>query len=108
MKKVLRNIFIGLIVLLILGAVAICIFTGKAVFDGYTNAVSREDTVKNSMEFKKDYEDLSKNYDLEKLEIENPDLDHKIPAIYVKREGNKNVAVLVHGMGGTKETVALL
>ena len=27
------------------------------------------------MEFKKDYEDLSKNYDLEKLEIENPDLD---------------------------------
>lgn len=31
MKKVLRNIFIGIIILLILGAIGISIFTGKAV-----------------------------------------------------------------------------
>lgn len=42
MKKILRNIFLGLLVLLIIGIIAISIFTGKAVFDGYTNAVSRE------------------------------------------------------------------
>ena len=58
------------------------------------------------MEFKKDYDDLVKNYRLEKLEIESDDLDHKVPAIYAKKDGNKNVAVLVHGMGGTKETVS--
>lgn len=106
MKKFLRNIFLGLFVLLIIGIIAISIFTGKAVFDGYTNAVSREETLKNSMEFKKDYDDLVKNYRLEKLEIESDDLDHKVPAIYAKKDGNKNVAVLVHGMGGTKETVS--
>lgn len=106
MKKILRNIFLGLLVLLIIGIIAISIFTGKAVFDGYTNAVSREETLKNSMEFKKDYDDLVKNYRLEKLEIESDDLDHKVPAIYAKKDGNKNVAVLVHGMGGTKETVS--
>lgn len=108
MKKVFRNIFIGLIVLLILAGVGISIFTGKAVFDGYTNVMSREETLKNSIEFKEDYDNLVKNYKLEKIEIEDQDLDHKVPAIFAKREGNKNVAVLVHGMGGTKETVAPL
>ena len=106
MKKFLRNIFIGIIILLILGEIGISIFTGKAVFDGYTNVVSREETGKNSMEYKKDYDDLVKNYDLKKFEIEDKNLDHKIPAILAKKEGNKDIAVLVHGMGGTKETVS--
>ena len=106
MKKVARNIFLGLLILLIIGAIGISIFIGKAVFDGYTNAVSREETIKNSQEFKKDYDDLLENYKLEKIEIEDQDLDHRVPAIFAKKPGNKNVAVLVHGMGGTKETVA--
>lgn len=108
MKKVVRNILLGLLILLIIGAIGISIFIGKAVFDGYTNVMSREETLKNSMEFKEDYDDLVKNYKLEKIEIEDKDLDHKVPAIFAKKDGNKNVAVLVHGMGGTKETVAPL
>lgn len=106
MKKFVRNILLGLIILVFIGVIGISIFTGKAVFDGYSNVVKREETIKNSQEFKKDYEDLVKNYDLEKFEIEDKDLDHKIPAILVKKEGNKDIAVLVHGMGGTKETVS--
>ncbi len=106
MKKVGRNIILGLFILIIIGAIGISIFIGKAVFDGYTNAVSREETIRNSQEFKKDYDNLVKNYKLEKIDIENQDLDHKIPAIFAKKAGNKNIAVLVHGMGGTKETVA--
>lgn len=106
MKKVGRNIILGLFILIIIGAIGISIFIGKAVFDGYTNAVSREETIRNSQEFKKDYNNLVKNYKLEKIDIENQDLDHKIPAIFAKKAGNKNIAVLVHGMGGTKETVA--
>lgn len=105
MKKVGRNIILGLFILIIIGAIGISIFIGKAVFDGYTNAVSREETIRNSQEFKKDYDNLVKNYKLEKIDIENQDLDHKIPAIFAKKAGNKNIAVLVHGMGGTKETV---
>ena len=108
MRKIFRNIIIALVFLILVAAIGVSIFTGKAVFDGYTHVVSREETIKNSMEFKKDYDDLVNNYNLEKLEIENPDLDHKIPAIFAKKERNKNVAVLVHGMGGTKETVAPL
>lgn len=106
MKKIVRNILLGLLILLIIGGIGISIFTGKAVFDGYTNVISREDTIKNSKEFEKDYEDLKKDYNLEKITIENKDLDHKVPAIFAKKPGNKNVAVLVHGMGGTKETVS--
>lgn len=106
MKKVIRNIFIGLLILLIIGGIGISIFIGKAVFDGYTNVVSREETIKNSQEFKEDYDDLVKNYNLEKIEIEAKDLDHRVPAIFAKKPGNKNVAVLVHGIGGTKETIA--
>lgn len=106
MKKVIRNILLGLLVLLIIGAIGISIFIGKVVFDGYTNVVSREETIKNSQEFKKDYDDLVKNYNLEKIEIEGQDLDHIVPAIFAKKPGNKNIAVLVHGMGGTKETVS--
>lgn len=106
MKKVVRNILLGLIILVFIGVIGISIFTGKAVFDGYSNVVKREETIKNSQEFKKDYEDLAKDYDLEKFEIEDKDLDHNIPAILVKKEGNKDIAVLVHGMGGTKETVS--
>ena len=106
MKKVIRNILLGLLVLLIIGAIGISIFTGKAVFDGYTNVVSREETIKNSQEFKEDYDDLVKNYKLEKIEIKVQDLDHRVPAIFAKKPGNKNIAVLVHGMGGTKETVS--
>ncbi|WP_296112353.1 alpha/beta hydrolase [uncultured Anaerococcus sp.] len=108
MKKVIRNILLGLLVLLIIGAIGISIFTGKAVFDGYTNVVSREETIKNSQEFKEDYDDLVKNYKLEKIEIKAQDLDHRVPAIFAKKPGNKNIAVLVHGMGGTKETVSPL
>lgn len=70
--------------------------------------MSREETLKNSLEFKEDYDNLVKNYKLEEIEIEDQDLDHKVPAVYAKRKGNKKVAVLVHGMGGTKETVAPL
>lgn len=105
MKKVVRKILLGLLILLIIGGIGISIFTGKAVFDGYTNVVSREETIKNSQEFKEDYDDLVKNYKLEKIEIEAQDLDHRVPAIFAKKLGNKNVAVLVHGMGGTKETI---
>lgn len=70
MKKVARNIFLGLLILLIIGGMGISIFIGKAVFDGYTNAVSREEAIKNSQEFQEDYDDLVKNYKLEKIEIE--------------------------------------
>lgn len=106
MKKIIRNIFLFILGFVIVGLTGVSYFTGKAVFDGYTNAVSREETIKNSMEYKNDYEDLRNNYDFQRLMIDNPKADHKIPAIYAKKEGNKDVAVLVHGMGGTKETVS--
>ena len=34
MKKVVRNILLGLIILVFIGVIGISIFTGKAVFDG--------------------------------------------------------------------------
>lgn len=86
MKKVARNILLGILALLIIGAIGISIFTGKAVFDGYTNEMSREETLKNSMEFKEDYDNLVKNYKLEKIEIEDQDLDHKSQQFLLKEK----------------------
>lgn len=106
MKKVFRNILLVILGLIVVAFAGLSYFTGKAVFDGYTNAVSREETQNNSMQFQDDYEDLRNDYDFYKLEIDNPNREHKIPAIHVKKEGNKDIAVLVHGMGGTKETVS--
>ncbi len=105
MKKAVRNIVIVIIGLIMLAIIAISVFTGKAVFEGSTNTVSREDTLTNALEFEDKYDSFKEEYFVENLMLDNPNSNYPLPAIYVREEGNKNVAILVHGMGGTKETL---
>lgn len=107
MNKVLRAVIIGLIVVafLFLGASA---YIGGQVFDGFSNGVSREETIENSKDFENRIDELKNVYEVKDLQIEDPEDSSPIPALYIKKAGNKNVVCMIHGMGGTKETLAPL
>ncbi|CAC9932395.1 Putative aminoacrylate hydrolase RutD [Aedoeadaptatus nemausensis] len=107
MNKVLRAVIIVLIVVLI-AFTGFSFYIGGQVFDGFSNAVSREETVKNSKGFIERIGELKNKYEVKELQIEDPEDSSRIPALYIKKAGNKNVVCMVHGMGGTKETLAPL
>lgn len=107
MNKVLRVVIIVLIVVL-LAFTGFSFYIGGQVFGGFSNAVSREETVKNSKGFIERIGELKNKYEVKELQIEDPEDSSRIPALYIKKAGNKNVVCMVHGMGGTKETLAPL
>lgn len=107
MNKVLRAVIIVLIVVL-LAFTGFSFYIGGQVFGGFSNAVSREETVKNSKGFIERIDELKNKYEVKKLQIEDPEDASPIPALYIKKVGNKNVVCMIHGMGGTKETLAPL
>lgn len=108
MKKIIKNILLGLLALLILVSLGFTAFIGRQVFEGYTNATSREETIKSIEEYKDSYAKIVDIYKVSKLKISKDSSDIKVPAILVQKEGNQNIAVLVHGMGETKESMAAL
>lgn len=104
-KKFFKFLLFIILFVLIGGGIAFSGFIGVSVFDGFTNAYSREDTKKNVKEFEMEL-DIAKSYfDLEEISIPSTKEEHTIPALHIKEDGNENIALLVHGMGGTKETV---
>ena len=105
MKKV-KKIGILVLAFLVLGGLALSIFTGKEVFDGFTNTIPREETLKYAETYKGAFQKFAQGKDLEKLAIPSRQGDHTIPGILIKKPGNQNMAVLVHGLGGTKTSLA--
>lgn len=108
MKKVIKNILLGIFGLVILAFLGLSAFVGRQVFEGYTNAASREYTIKDMETYKDSYGQIVDKYKVSKLKISKDSSDIKVPAILVQKEGNHNIAVLVHGMGGTKESTSPL
>lgn len=105
MKKVFKILGITFFVFLILAIIITTYITGKSVFEGITNMVSREETVENIKFYKDEYENFANSHSLEEIKIKSTEFDHEIPAI-VSKENKNNIAVLVHGMGGTKESMS--
>lgn len=105
MKKKLKIVLITILILLIVAIIGFGGFVGVSVFNGYTNAYPRKDTKANIKEFEAEYSLVKEEYDLEEIWIPSTKEKHRIPALHIKGEGNGNLAVMVHGMGGTKETV---
>ena len=99
---------IGILVLafLVLGGLAFSIFMGKEVFDGFTNTISREETLKYAKTYEGGFQKFVQGKNLEKLAIPSRQGDHTIPGLLIKKQGNQNMAVLVHGLGGTKTSLA--
>lgn len=107
MNKVLRAVIIVIIVVL-LACTGFSFYIGGQVFGGFSNAVSREETVVNSKDFESRIDQLKDLYEVKELQIEDPEDSYRIPALYIKKPGNQNVVCMIHGMGGTKETLAPL
>lgn len=105
MKKKLKIVLITILILLIVAIIGLGDFVGVSVLNGHTNAYPREDTKANIKEFESEYSLVKKEYDLEEIWIPSTKEIHRIPALHIRGEGNENLAVMVHGMGGTKETV---
>ena len=107
MNKVLRAVIIVLIVVL-LAFTVFSFYIGGQVFGGYSDAVSREETLKNARDFERQIHELEKKYAVKEVLVKDSGESDAIPALLVKREGNQNVVCMIHGMGGTKETLAPL
>lgn len=105
MKKV-KKLGILLVALVVLGGLGFSIFMGKQVFDGFSNAISREETLRYAKDYEEAFDQFAQGKDLEDLAIPSRQKDHTIPGILIKKPGNKNMAVLVHGLGGTKTSLA--
>lgn len=104
-KKFFKFLFLLIISIVIGVGVAFSGYIGLSVYNGFTNAYSREDTKKNFKEIEVEYNIFKSFYDIEEFIIPSTHEGHEIPAIYIKGDDNKNIAVMVHGMGGTKETL---
>ncbi len=108
MKKGLKIIIGAVLVIIILAAGILTYIVGKGVFDGATNLTSREETVKNMKLYQNEYEAFIKKYNIDKYEVNHvaSQVDgHGIPILSVENENTNNYAVLIHGLGGTKELV---
>lgn len=86
MNKVLRAVIIVLIVVL-LAFTVFSFYIGAQVFGGYSDAISREETVVNSKNFESRIDKLKDLYEVKELQIEDPEDASRIPALYIKKAG---------------------
>ena len=105
LKKFIKVVFILILMVMIIGGIGISAFIGVSVVDGYTNAMTREQTLANRENFREEFENFKKFYNMEEIQISSSEYYHQIPALHVREGNNENITVMVHGMGGTKETV---
>lgn len=106
MKKILKRIGWTILVLLVVAGIGLTGFVGYMVAYNVTHVSSREETLENVSKYSQGYQDFAKKHTVEEISFPSSEFDHQIPAILVEEEGNQNLAVLVHGMGGTKESLS--
>ena len=102
MKKKIKLVVGAVLALFIILALAMGIFIGSATFNGLTNLISREDTIKNISLYKDKYDEFAKDKDIEEIKIKSSKDEHDIPAIFVNNPKSKGTCVMVHGLGGSK------
>jgi dipeptidyl aminopeptidase/acylaminoacyl peptidase len=110
-KKILSIIGIILGLILVIGIVGTCYYTGIAVFSNSMQLVDNDRTSfeKAKAYFKKisfDLEDFNSKYKIETVQIESTLDGHTIPADYITVDGNKDkdTIIMVHGLGGSRWT----
>ncbi|MDO5047757.1 MAG: alpha/beta hydrolase [Anaerococcus sp.] len=106
MKKILKFVLLGILVFLVIAFLGLTYFIGKEVFESFTNPSTREETRDNLLTYYMDeYEEFESLHKVEQISIGSSQFDHDIPAIFVKDDKNTDIAVLVHGIGTSKESL---
>lgn len=111
MKKRMKYILAGGILLLLLGFAGLSYFVGVQVFAGSTQLVTNEET-KGVTEgfwetYHMDYDAFCRKYKIETIGITSTLDGHNIPADYIYAnqaypDKNCNTVILVHGLGGNR------
>lgn len=97
--KIIGTIICSLVAVAILG---FGIFIGSETFNGLTNTVPREETLENAKAYMSKYNDFVKDKEVREIKIKSSKYDYEIPAIFIKNPKGSDLALMVHGMGGTK------
>lgn len=110
-KKTLKIVLWSLGVTLVLSALGFCVFLGLGVYDGVVSLTTNAKTMENVTAY---FNSLgvtmeqaeAKMGGMTAVEIPSTSGDHVIPAKYFKTSepARRGVAILIHGLGGTKET----
>lgn len=100
-----RRLILILTLVLFVAFCAFTLFIGYQVIDGITHPTTREETVDNRTAYIGDYKAFAQDYHVQTLTIPSGYEDHKVPVIYVNQDHQADWVVLVHGMGGTKESL---
>lgn len=104
MKKALKITVITILLLAALAMLGLSYYTGRSAFKGICETVSREQTLENQSYYTDEYKKFAANNKPVEIMIPSRQNDSGIPALYVEKPESKGVAVLIHGMGGTKKS----
>lgn len=111
MKKIIKITGIVVGVIILIGIIGTCYYTGLSVFNSSMQMVDNESTsIENAkLYFKKinfDLEKFESDYKIETINIQSTLDGHSIPADYITVNGdkNENTIIMVHGLGGSRWT----
>ena len=111
-KKTLKIIGITLGIIIVIGIIGTCYYTGISVFNGSMQMVDNESTgIEKAKAFFKnidfDLAEFQSKYKIETVQIESSLDGHTIPADYITVNGDKNAdtVIIVHGLGGSRWTI---
>lgn len=109
MMKWVKRIVITLVTLLILLFLSFNIFIAYNYSSSISNLIPAKETQKNKYtyltKYNFDYKTFEEVNDIQSFKIKSTFEDHQIPFIQIKKSPSKGNVILLHGLGGTKETV---
>lgn len=106
MKKNLKRIGFIFFIFIIIASLGMGYFIGNETFKGLTNIMPREKTVENISMYENEYKKFAKDKKIKKIKIKSSKFDYEIPGIFVENKNTNNIAVMVHGLGGTKYSMS--
>ena len=100
-----------ILVIVVLALIAFSIYISDQVAQGVSQLSDPKETKENSMNFLKsvnfDYEQFAKDYPIEIKNLQSTYEDHQIPVAHIKtkKSSSQGAVIMIHGLGGTKESV---
>lgn len=109
MKKFMKKLLKALPMILILLFLLFSYYISDQVGQGFSQMSQPEQTIQNSMDFLKtsgfDLDRFNQTYEKEDFVIPSTYADHQIPILaYKTKKEPKGAVILVHGLGGSKES----